>query len=127
MSATHKEALAVGRAESRVVRTYLEALRRNRPKRGRKRTPESIRRRLKAIDVELTTADPITQLKLTQERLDLGVELEEMSSTGDIAPLEKEFVKVAKSYGERNGITYTAWREIGIEPAILKKAGITRS
>lgn len=127
MSATHKEALAVGRAESRVVRTYLEALRRNRPKRGRKRTPDSIRRRLKAIDVELTTADPITQLKLTQERLDLGIELEEMSSTGDIAPLEKEFVKVAKSYGERNGITYTAWREIGIEPAILKKAGITRS
>jgi hypothetical protein len=35
-------------------------------------------------------------------------------------------VKVARSYGERNGITYTAWREIGVDPAVLKKAGITR-
>lgn len=127
MSTAHKQALAVGRAESRTVRTYLEALRRNRPKRGRKRTPESIRRRLKAIDVEFATADAITQLKLTQERLDLDLELTELSAKSDIGPLEKEFIKVAKSYGERNGITYTAWREIGIEPAVLKKAGISRS
>ncbi len=127
MSATHKEALAIGRAESRTVRTYLEALRRNRPKRGRKRTPESIRRRLNAIEVEYSTADPITQLKLAQEKLDLAIELNDMDSAKDIGPLEKEFIKVAKSYGERNGITYTAWREIGVDPAILKKAGISRS
>lgn len=127
MSATHKEALAIGRAESRTVRTYLEALRRNRPKRGRKRTPESIRRRLNTIDVEYSTADPITQLKLAQEKLDLAIELNDMDSAKDIGPLEKEFIKVAKSYGERNGITYTAWREIGVDPAILKKAGISRS
>ena len=127
MSSAHKEALAIGRAESRTVRTYLEALQRNRPKRGRKRTPDSIRRRLRAIDVELASADPITKLKLTQERIDLGQELEELSFAQDIGPLEKEFVAVAKSYGERDGITYTAWREIGVEPAVLKKAGITRS
>lgn len=126
MTATHKEALAIGRAESRTVRTYLEALRRNRPKRGRKRTPDSIRRRMNAITVEYDTADPITQLKLAQEKLDLALELEEMTSHRDIAPLEKEFVKVAKSYGERNGITYTAWREIGVDPSVLKKAGIER-
>lgn len=127
MSSAHKEALAIGRAESRTVRTYLEALQRNRPKRGRKRTPDSIRRRLKAIDADLQTADPITKLKLTQEKIDLGHELDELSFSQDIGPLEKEFVSVAKSYGERNGITYTAWREIGVEPAVLKKAGITRS
>ena len=127
MSATHKQALAVGRAESRTVRTYLEALRRNRPKRGRKRTPESIRRRLNAIEVEYTTADPIMQLKLAQEKLDLAAELQDMNSARDIGPLEKEFIEVAKSYGERNGITYTAWREIGVDAAVLKKAGITRS
>ncbi len=126
MSETHKEALAIGRAESRTVRVYLEALRRNRPKRGRKRTPDSIRRRLGAIAIEYETADPITQLKLAQEKLDLAVELEEMTAHQDIAPLETEFVKVAKSYGERNGITYSAWREIGVDPTILKKAGIDR-
>ena len=127
MSATHKEALAVGRAESRTVRTYLEALQRNRPKRGRKRTPESIRRRLQVINSEFAAADPITQLKLTQERIDLGIELEELTAARDIGPMEKAFVKVAKSYGERNGITYSAWREIGVEPAVLKKAGISRN
>lgn len=127
MSMAHKEALAIGRAESRTVRTYLEALRRNRPKRGRKRTPDSIRRRLNAIEVEFETADPITQLKLTQEKLDLGVELSDLIAVRDIGPLEKEFVKVAKSYGDRNGITYSAWREIGVDAAVLKKAGITRS
>ncbi len=127
MTSTHKEALAIGRAESRTVRTYLEALRRNRPKRGRKRTPDSIRRRLTLIATEYETSDPITQLKLAQEKLDLAIELEELTSARDIAPLEKEFVKVAKSYGERNGITYSAWREIGVDPAILKKAGISRA
>jgi len=66
-------------------------------------------------------------LKLTQERIDLGHELDELSFAQDIGPLEKEFLRVAKSYGERNGITYSAWREIGVEPAVLKKAGITRS
>ena len=33
----HKRAMAVGRAESRAVSNYLEALAANRPKRGRKR------------------------------------------------------------------------------------------
>ena len=127
MSATHKQALAVGRAESRTVRTYLEALKMNKPKRGRKRTPESIRRRLNAIAVEHEAADPITQLKLTQEKLDLESELKNLTTSRDIAPLEKEFVKVARSYGDRNGITYTAWREIGVDAAVLKKAGIGRS
>lgn len=127
MTSTHKEALAIGRAESRTVRTYLEALRRNRPKRGRKRTPDSVQRRLEAIQVEYETADPITQLKLAQEKLDLSVELETLTSSDDLGPLERDFIKVAASYGERNGITYTAWREIGVDPAVLKKAGISRS
>lgn len=127
MTADHKEALAIGRAESRTVRTYLEALRRNRPKRGRKRTPDSIRRRLELITVEYDNADPMTQLKLAQEKLDLAVELEGITSTLDIAPLERDFVKVTRSYSERNGITYAAWREIGIDPSVLKRAGIDRS
>src|ERR1700730_18462311 len=49
MSDDHKAALAVGRTEGRVVRRYLDALEANKPKRGRKRTPDSIQRRLKAI------------------------------------------------------------------------------
>ena len=53
MSADHKAALAVGRAEGRVVRDYLDGLRASKPKRGRKRTAESINARLEAIDASL--------------------------------------------------------------------------
>ena len=42
MTDEHKAALAKGRNEGNAVRNYLEALRANKPKRGRKRTRESI-------------------------------------------------------------------------------------
>ena len=42
MSDEHKAALAEGRNQGRAVRNYLEALDQNRPKRGRKRTTESV-------------------------------------------------------------------------------------
>ena len=50
MSAEHKAALAKGREEGRIVRQYLEALESTKPRRGRKRTPDSIRKRLATID-----------------------------------------------------------------------------
>ena len=49
MTDEHKAALRRGRSEGRVVRDYLEGLRATKPKRGRKRTPESINKRL-AVD-----------------------------------------------------------------------------
>ena len=68
MTKTHKAALATGRAEGRIVGDYLEAALRNKPKRGRKRTPDSIKKRLAEIASEFNDANGITQLKLTQER-----------------------------------------------------------
>ena len=126
MTKEHKEALAVGRTESKVVRDYLDALRANKPKRGRKRTPESIKSRLKAIDAELEDCDPLTEVKLVQERMDLEQELEGMAGGVDLTSLEADFVKVAKNYSVRQGISYAAWRAVGIEPGTLQKAGISR-
>lgn len=126
MTKAHKQALAAGRAEGKIVRDYLEALKRTKPKRGRKRTPESIKRRLNTIKNEYENVDAVTQLKYAQERLDLAIELAELTAKVDIGPLEKSFVKIAKGYGERNGITYSAWREIGVDATVLKRAGITR-
>ena len=56
MTAEHKKALAEGRAEGRSVKAYLDALEQQRPRRGRRRTPDSIKKRLAAIDKELGTA-----------------------------------------------------------------------
>jgi len=127
MSQDHKEALAVGRAEGRSVRAYLEALESSKPKRGRKRTKESIGSRHEKIDAELEGADALKRLQLTQERLNLSEELENMDSGVDLSELEDEFTRVAKGYAERKGITYAAFREIGVPAAVLKRAGISRA
>src|SRR5437588_9105208 len=124
MSDSHKAALAEGREQGRAVRRYLEALEAHRPKRGRKRTPESVEKRLTSIDEQLSDADPLTRLHLVQERMDLQNELEAGDNSVDIAALEEEFVAVAKPYGDRKGITYAAWRQLGVDPAVLRSAGI---
>lgn len=122
----HKAAMAVGRAESRTVSSYLEVLEANRPKRGRKRTAESVNARLEAIVEELDGADMLARVNLIQERMDLEYELAVMDDKIDISEYEAEFLAVAKSYSDRRGITYAAWREAGLDAAMLKKAGITR-
>ena len=127
MSDQHKAALAEGRNQGRSVRRYLEALEAHKPKRGRKRTTESIQKRLAKIDAELASADPLKRLQLIQERLDLSSELEASDHKADLGELEQGFVEAAASYSSRKGISYAAWRELGVEPAVLKRAGIRRT
>lgn len=127
MSSDHKEALAIGRAEGRSVRAYLEALESTRPKRGRKRTKDSINSRLGTIASDLEGANPLKRLQLAQEELDLMEELTGMDKGIDMGELESEFVKVAKSYGDRKGISYNAFREVGVSASLLKEAGVSRS
>ena len=126
MSADHKAALALGRDEGRAVRRYLEALEAHKPKRGRKRTVESVQKRLADIEEKIGSADPLTRLQLVQERMNLQNELATKSQTVDLSALEADFVKAAKGYGQRKGISYAAWREAGVDAGVLKKAGISR-
>jgi hypothetical protein len=128
MSDTHKEALAEGRNHARIVGRYLEALEANKPRRGRKRTADSVKKRLTTVGAELDDASGLTRLNLLQERRDLEVELATMQAGApDLSGLEKDFVKVAKSYSTKKKISYGAWREFGVPSETLKKAGISRS
>jgi hypothetical protein len=127
MSSGHKAALARGRAESASVRHYLEALETSKPKRGRKRTPASIDKRLGSIENQLASADALTRLHLLQEQKDLLEERSRVDQVKDLSALEKQFIKVAKAYGERKGITYATWRAAGVSAAVLQKAEIGRS
>ena len=36
-------------------------------------------------------------------------------------------MKVARSYGERKGISYATWRTAGVTAAVLQKAGVART
>ena len=127
MSDSHKKALAQGRDEGRAVRRYLEALEAHKPKRGRKRTPESIQKRLAVIEQKLTSSDPLTRVHLIQERMDLEQELAATTDKVDLTALESGFVQSARAYGDRKGISYAAWRAAGVDPAVLRRAGISRA
>ena len=127
MSNEHKEALALGREQGRAVRRYLEALELHKPKRGRKRTAESVQKQLAAIEGKLASVDPLTRVQLIQQRMDLQHELASKGQTVDLGALEADFVKAARDYGQRKGISYAAWREAGVDAAVLKRAGIARS
>jgi hypothetical protein len=81
---------------------------------------------LKAVESELADAAPLHRLQLVQERMDLERELDRFDAADDLTGLERDFAKVAKGYAERKGISYAAWRELGISPEVLRKAGISR-
>ena len=127
MTDEHKKALAEGRTQGRAVRSYLDAIEATKPKRGRKRTADSIKKRLDVIESELEHTDPLKALNLRQERRNLYAELAGIGETIDLAAVEEGFVAAAKAYGQRRGISYEVWREAGVPADVLKKAGISRS
>ena len=127
MTNEHKEKLAVGRNESRVINRYLEAIVSGKGKRGRKRTPESISMQIVRLDKEIVNAGAVQRLELTQKRFDLVAERERLNARVDLASVEKDFIKIAKSYAKRNGISYAAFREMGVSADVLKAAGISRA
>lgn len=126
MSDAHKEALAEGRTEGRAVRRYLDWLEFYRPKRGRRVDHAA---KIAEIDAQLDSADPIKKLSLVQARIDheKAMNAGAGSSDEEMAEILANFVKYAKPYGERKGITYTAWRSVGVPAAVLREAGIGRS
>jgi hypothetical protein len=126
MSADHKQALAEGRRLGQSVREYLELLDQNKPRRGRKRTADSIKKRLERITQQLETAAPLQRVQLIQERRDLEREMGRAGQEVDLSGAEKKFVQAAKEYSARKGISYAAWREFGVPAEVLQKAGITR-
>ena len=127
MTAAHKNALAEGREQSRHVRAYLEALEAHKPKRGRQRTPATIRKQLAEVEAGLPGATGLKKLELAQRKIALANELAAKSVVVDLTELRKNFVEHAKAYSERKGYSYAAWREAGVPAEDLKAAGITRS
>ncbi len=127
MTDEHKEAMAKARVENRNVAEYLEALETHRPKRGRQRTVESMQGRLQEIAATLDMASPVRRVQLVQERMDLEREITASQEVVDITDLEDQFVTVAAAYSGRKGISYSAWREVGVPAGVLQRAGISRS
>jgi hypothetical protein len=126
MSDEHKEALVKGRAEARAIKAYLKALKQRKP--GRPVSRESIEAKLARLDEKIAAAtDPLEEVRLRQEKLDAEDRMTSLEDAGNLEELEAGFIEHAKSYSERKGITYTAWRQAGVAAAVLKKAGIPQT
>jgi len=117
------------KTEVAAVRNYLKALEQNAPRRGRKRTPESVERQLAVLEGEMEGVSVTKRLGLIQQRINLETDLEalQQAESVDLSALEAGFATHAAAYGGRRGISYAAWREIGVSSATLKSAGIRRS
>ncbi len=125
LSNSQKAAMAEGRREARIVDSYLNSLERKKIERGR-RSASEIAAELARIDRELEEASAIDRLVLLQTREDLHREALEVTPEDD-SELEAQFVAIARTYGDRKGISYSTWREIGVPKNILKAAGVPRT
>lgn len=127
MTDEHKKALAKGRAQARAVKEYLAA-REVESRRGPKVTPEKLRERIENTRQAIAEEDdPARRVELIQQRIDDEQRLDAHVEQPDIEELEKGFVDAAAEYSERKGISYTAWRELGVPAAVLKRAGVPRT
>jgi hypothetical protein len=126
MSKEHKDALAQGRLEARSVKNYLASL--GPKKRGRPVTKDSLQNKISDIDARLKTeTNPLKRLDLMQSRSESERSLNAAGSGVDQEALAADFVKHAKAYSDRKGISYATWREFGVPADVLRKAGIPQT
>lgn len=127
----HKEAMVQGRTQARAVRSYLDALAANRPKRGRRRSPERLAAQLAKTRDQLENGDldRLKRLHLVAESHRLAEELESMvdNPADRVAETEGPFIEVAAEYAKAHEITHSAFVELGVNPKVLAKAGVRRT
>jgi len=124
MSDEHKAAIASGRAEGAAVRRYLETLEAKRQP-GRRVSAEELEGRLaKTIEEINSEEDQLKLLDLIQQRIDLEERIDAAEAEDESLEAEEEFVALAKGYAERKGISYTAFRQMGVPASVLKAAGM---
>lgn len=127
MSDEHKAALAKGREQARAIREYLVALERD-SKAGRRLSKDELEQKVHEYQERVVAEeDPAKRLELVQKRLDYEGRLADYEEATDVEELEKAFVDAAAEYSERKGISYTAWRELGVPAAVLREAGVPRT
>ncbi len=126
LSEDHKAALAKGRREARTVRAYLDALSRKKPRGAATRA--SLQQRFDRLADQIEAeSNSLKRLQLIQQRFNVEDKLKMIDDSIDHEALEADFVAAAASYSERKGISYSAWREGGVPPDVLKTAGIRRT
>jgi hypothetical protein len=71
--------------------------------------------------------DTLKKVDLHQSKIEIEDLLGSTEGDIDITKLEVAFAEVASSYSDRKGISYAAWRSVGVPADVLKKAGVART
>ncbi|MXW42716.1 MAG: hypothetical protein F4138_08245 [Acidimicrobiia bacterium] len=121
------DARAYGQAQGRTISRYLNALDQNKSKKGRQRSKEKMQARMSELPAQIAQAKPLRKVHLIQELMNLETELNQEHGTSEINAIESEFITIAAEYSARNGISYAAWREVGVQASVLKAAGLSRT
>ncbi len=125
MTTEHKEALARGRNQSRVVRRYLDSL--SDKRRGRPVDRQSLEAKIGRLQSRISEEANVTRsVELVQQRLDLEERLAGLKDSENGDSVEQDFVSIAGDYSQQRGISYEAWREAGVPAAVLRQAGVSR-
>jgi len=124
MTDDHKEAIRQGRLQANVVNAYLESLQ---SRQRRYSDPAVLKRRLQRLEDKLSAeANPLKALELRQQRLELERRLRSTSDDPGSDELEAQFIKIAREFSDRKGLSYAAWREMGVPTKVLYAAGLRR-
>lgn len=113
------------RAATRVVRRYLEQLDAPDPERVRSR----LRRQLERAERKLADESALgvlERLELIQARIDATAGLRALPDPAEAAAVEDEFVACAAAWAAHRGITWDAFRAVGVPASVLTRAGIPR-
>jgi hypothetical protein len=127
-STATRSKMAQSQQARRAVSSYLDAL--HTPKRrGRPVSVSDLQAKLRAAEATVSGAKGLARLDAIVKVTELEQRLAGSQRGGavDIKALAANFAKVAKSYGERKGVTYGMWRRAGVPADVLAKAGIKRT
>lgn len=135
--------------ESRAVKRYLKFLNQTAEDRAaaqqseqqerktRRTSPAALQKQLGRLETQIESADVLKRLGLQQKKIEVQERLaeaikesEKQASSGGMSDkerMEADFVKHALAYGERQEISYQAWRALKVPAAMLRRAGIYRT
>jgi PadR family transcriptional regulator PadR len=115
-----RDSTAVTGAGHGAIRCYLEIL----EARRRPTSPDAgDHEQIAALDARLDQTPPFASVQLRQRRPELG-SAPALAGDEHLEAAESAFIAVARPYSEAEGITYAAWREVGVEARVLLAAGV---
>lgn len=113
-----------GVAQAKTLQAYIDALT-DAP--TTKWTPETLKKQLEGVEENLAAANSALQkLTLIQRKLDIEKQLGILCGVQSFEQIEQAFVDIGLDLATRKGITYEAFRLIGIPAGVLERAGIKR-